>query len=483
MRLPLLVILLLGVLTAAGFVFVPEALEGTSALTTTGTLASILLVMAGIASLLRWRLDGMARSYWFGIGSLMPLIPLVALDAPERFTTALSLGTGLAVAAVTIKALKGPEVDTTLKMRFTFMWLFAVALSGVLIGSLDRTGFHEVLYVSTGLVLIGLVAVLIREQRRGATNNGMWFVPTIFAIGLGPIVAIIAGKNLIGPMPAGPMRLAAAGVAIAGSVLELHHAASRHSKIALNATIARDDEMNRRLGNEAAIASQLHEVRSRVASIEGGVSVIHHSTGEDDLTIAVRTEIERLRKLVAPANQSAIGPFPVIDALRATLVVSAATQPLTFEIAEDLVALGNPDDLAQVVHGLITNAAKYASGTPIDVTATTEGDHVLVIVEDRGPGVPRGQRDLIFERGWKGASSGEGLGLGLAIARDLLAKTRGDIWVTPRPGGGARFVVSLRAWTGLVSIEGTGQVSLETESVTLTDSDRARAIRRLGGKL
>ena len=64
-------------------------------------------------------------------------------------------------------------------------------------------------------------------------------------------------------------------------------------------------------------------------------------------------------------------------------------------------------------------------------------------------------------------------------------RQEGDIWVAPRPGGGARFVVSLPAWTGLAAVAGTEAEATSPEvratAVTLSEDDRAIALRRLGG--
>jgi signal transduction histidine kinase len=95
------------------------------------------------------------------------------------------------------------------------------------------------------------------------------------------------------------------------------------------------------------------------------------------------------------------------------------------------------------VHALVANAHFHASGTPIDVSVCRSGGHVLIRVEDRGPGVARGCRERIFERGFQGDADHEGRGLGLAIARRLCRDQGGDLWVESRPGGGAAFVLAL----------------------------------------
>jgi signal transduction histidine kinase len=112
---------------------------------------------------------------------------------------------------------------------------------------------------------------------------------------------------------------------------------------------------------------------------------------------------------------------------------------------ECLIVVGEPAALARVVGNLIDNALKY--GREADVSVAARGATVQILVDDRGPGVPAGERQRIFkpflrldpsrnrERG--------GAGLGLAIASHLVERHGGTVAVEDRPGGGARFRLSL----------------------------------------
>jgi signal transduction histidine kinase len=105
--------------------------------------------------------------------------------------------------------------------------------------------------------------------------------------------------------------------------------------------------------------------------------------------------------------------------------------------------------IEQVFANLVDNATKYApgsviriSGALVDASATVE-----LRVEDKGPGIPADDLAHIFDRFYRGRtrerSKVPGTGLGLAIARTIVEGHGGRIRAENRPGGGARFVVTL----------------------------------------
>jgi len=106
--------------------------------------------------------------------------------------------------------------------------------------------------------------------------------------------------------------------------------------------------------------------------------------------------------------------------------------------------------LLQVLGNLLDNAAKYSpDGSPIRLEASRVGTLAVLAVEDAGPGVPRPERDRIFER-FTQLDSGAtrragGVGLGLYIARQLAQAQGGELLVGEpvRPGAGARFELRL----------------------------------------
>jgi signal transduction histidine kinase len=102
--------------------------------------------------------------------------------------------------------------------------------------------------------------------------------------------------------------------------------------------------------------------------------------------------------------------------------------------------------LTRVLQNLLQNAIRH---TPADGTVRIEArrrvDGLEVVVVDDGEGIDPDALDRIFEPFWRGdpARSGEGTGLGLAVAKRIVEALGGDIRVQSAPARGARFSVVL----------------------------------------
>ncbi len=129
----------------------------------------------------------------------------------------------------------------------------------------------------------------------------------------------------------------------------------------------------------------------------------------------------------------------------------AAGHRLTIEpCAPDVIAWADPDKVTQILVNLIGNAFKHTpEGTSIDVFSNPPGmnTHVTISVCDNGPGIPPDKHSAIFEPFVQVGRSldhpVEGLGLGLAIARDLARRMGGELSVSSEPGKGTSFVLTL----------------------------------------
>jgi C4-dicarboxylate-specific signal transduction histidine kinase len=113
--------------------------------------------------------------------------------------------------------------------------------------------------------------------------------------------------------------------------------------------------------------------------------------------------------------------------------------------AENPCVLGNSIQLEQVMLNLLNNSRDAVAGAKqkrIDVSSATEGDSVLLTVEDSGPGIPPDLEERIFDPFFTTKEVGEGTGLGLSIVYGIVKDHEGQIFASNTKRG-ARFVIQL----------------------------------------
>jgi two-component system sensor histidine kinase KdpD len=139
-------------------------------------------------------------------------------------------------------------------------------------------------------------------------------------------------------------------------------------------------------------------------------------------------------------------------------IVGSAVNRVASDLGERPIRIDVPADLPlvsvdgllveQVLVNLLENAARYTpAGTPIEIAAGEVGTSVEVRVADRGPGLPPGAEERVFEKFYRGSAARpdgrRGVGLGLAIGRGIIEAHGGRIAARNRPDGGAEFVITL----------------------------------------
>jgi signal transduction histidine kinase len=119
----------------------------------------------------------------------------------------------------------------------------------------------------------------------------------------------------------------------------------------------------------------------------------------------------------------------------------------TIEAAQAAVSIqADRERVLQALDALIANAVRFARASgPITLRAElVDGGLVRLWVIDRGPGIPHGQAERLFERPWRARDERRtGAGLGLVIARGIAQAHGGALRVISRPGDGARFCIEL----------------------------------------
>jgi two-component system OmpR family sensor kinase len=231
--------------------------------------------------------------------------------------------------------------------------------------------------------------------------------------------------------------------------------------------IRRERESEARMRRFLADAS--HELRTPVSGILGHLEVLRRGALDSradleesladmhgasvrmarlvgDLLTLTRFEQAEAGLRADPVHAGAL----VGEAARAARSSTCDHQVVLEPAPDGLWLTGDRDATERILVNLLDNAARHSPpGTRIDLAARLAADgRVELVVSDRGPGIPPGERERIFERLYRGdrsrASAAHlGAGLGLAICRALARGQRGDVTVRDAPGGGAVFVVTL----------------------------------------
>lgn len=171
-----------------------------------------------------------------------------------------------------------------------------------------------------------------------------------------------------------------------------------------------------------------------------------------------------------------IGPVPlgtiVDEALLLARPRARAAGIASIDVGEAVSGLhvvGGRIRLGQVVVNLVNNAIDALSGQVnawIEIDARREADRVVITVKDNGPGIESEQLPKVFEPFFTTKGVGDGIGIGLSIADNIIRDFGGTIMVTNRPEGGACFTINLQAADPEpVSVEGEPALRSEGAAV------------------
>jgi two-component system, OmpR family, sensor histidine kinase MtrB len=222
-------------------------------------------------------------------------------------------------------------------------------------------------------------------------------------------------------------------------------------------------DLQERVARDARFASDVsHELRSPVTTMAAAMEVLVRR--RDEVSPAARNAIDlldadlrRFRRLVTDlleisrvdqgAFRLSAERLDLAELARYVVARSSVGQPVAVEAPGPVPVLGDRRRLEQVVSNLVDDAEGHGRGL-VRVAVCHAGGLVRLEVDDAGPGVPAADRERIFERFARVSDRDRriedtGSGLGLALVSQHVRLHSGRVWVTDRPGGGARFVVEL----------------------------------------
>jgi two-component system sensor histidine kinase TctE len=205
----------------------------------------------------------------------------------------------------------------------------------------------------------------------------------------------------------------------------------------LLAAVRRSMQQEKRFLNDAA-----HQLRTPLAGLKGQLELALAETDPDALKarlVKVNAAVERSAHLVHQLLSLARseGEMPVEELDVAQLARELAREWTPRMLAQDidfgyegddtLLLRGNALLIREALNNLIDNASRYAGrGATITLRARAEGALAVLEVEDDGPGISEAERLQVFQRFVRASDVPGGVGLGLAIVREIAQRHGGD---------------------------------------------------------
>ena len=230
----------------------------------------------------------------------------------------------------------------------------------------------------------------------------------------------------------------------------------------------------RRLAEQASAAKAKflsmvsHDLRTPLTAITGNVSLlaagVHGAVTpeQQDVLERIRTAAKELLRMLEDILgfaqlesghvQVRIGKVAAAEAIaRAEAIVRLLIEQSGLAFSSDCdgaVLCADPDRLQQILLNLLSNAIKFTPpGGHVSVSCTREGDRALLRVADSGIGIPPEQLQRVFEPfvQLETGKRDRGVGLGLAISRELARAMHGELTAESTPGQGTTFILALPA--------------------------------------
>lgn len=225
------------------------------------------------------------------------------------------------------------------------------------------------------------------------------------------------------------------------------------------------NELDELKSNFIAIAS--HELRTPLSIILGYVSFLREVTDNPETASQLDSVLKaavRLRSLIqdmlnlqyvdTKENRFTLSVIDLVELIRNLVasrddIADAKQQHVNVRLpVEKLTILGDRGSFEVIVTNLLNNAVKFTGqGGLIEISLACQEEEAWLCVKDNGIGISQEHLNLIFTRFYQIephlSRRYEGLGLGLAVVKELAEMQGGRVWVNSRPGEGSEFYVAL----------------------------------------
>ena len=215
------------------------------------------------------------------------------------------------------------------------------------------------------------------------------------------------------------------------------------------------------------VADVSHELRTPIASIAAAAETLEEAGPDDverrELVGLIQRQSAHMKELIddlmdlaeiesgsVELKKEMVGVADLLHEAAQDLASTAAQRRVEIVVVGDgdISAFGDRRRLRQVVRNLVDNAVKFSpEGGPVILQAFREPGTAGFTVTDQGPGIPRSERDKIFQRFYQidrsRSKTRPGSGLGLSIVKHILQLHGGTVAVEGEPGQGSTFAVRL----------------------------------------
>jgi len=272
----------------------------------------------------------------------------------------------------------------------------------------------------------------------------------------GEVTAVVSAASTAGPLTPAQVEAAELLAEQAGRALTRARAFASDQRTV-------DQLQHLDLQTRDFVSTVSHELRTPLTVIDGlGQTLL---TRWDDLDTARRDDL--LRRIDANADRLAVMVRSLLDTSalehgqlelrlqQVDLKVSVegllhrlssvmVAHPVLLEMDEDLRVRVDPGLFEHVVENLLTNVVKHTpEGTRAEIVARRQGSLIEITVTDDGPGIPAGDLPHVLDRFYRGGDLSSrisgGLGLGLALARQIVEAHGSELRVESAVGSGTRF--------------------------------------------
>jgi two-component system, OmpR family, osmolarity sensor histidine kinase EnvZ len=298
----------------------------------------------------------------------------------------------------------------------------------------------------------GVLAVAVDQKRVFSTTTYIFLLTMVLGAMVLTLIAAVFMRNQLRPMR--KLAVAAERLGRGQPVPLLRPAGSREIRQATSAFNDMQERLQRMISQRTQmLAAVSHDLRTPLTRLLLQLAMLPQNTA----SLGMQDDLKTMQSMIDGYLAFAKDAGAEENAVRCNLAdllddAAQSAKILGLKLhwqkpSAPIYVVVRAAALMRVWHNLLNNAQQYATEAWLD--CTTDGQYVRVLLDDNGPGIPQNKREEVFRPfvrldAARNLNSGEGnVGLGLAIARDVVLRHGGRISLDQSPQSGLRVVVAL----------------------------------------